>query len=64
MKTTSMLRRLRDEDLYAKKASKAKTASPRRLGEENLCGGEGLEDEDLCNEKARRLKKPFVPRRP
>jgi hypothetical protein len=54
MKTASMLRRIRDEDLYTEKALKAKTASPRRLGEENLRGGEGHEDEDLYNEKARR----------
>jgi hypothetical protein len=54
MKTASMLRRIGDEDLYAEKALKAKTASPRRLGEENLRGGEGHEDEDLYNEKAQR----------
>jgi hypothetical protein len=54
VKTASTLRRLGDEDLYAEKASKAKTPSPRRLGEENLRGGEGLEDEDLYNEKAQR----------
>jgi hypothetical protein len=51
---TSTPRRLRDKDLHAEKASKTKTPSPRRLGEERPLCWEGLEDEDLCTEKARR----------
>jgi hypothetical protein len=50
---TSTPRRLRDED-HVEKASKTKNPSLRRLGEERPSCWEGLEDEDLCAEKARR----------